>query len=140
MDTIDTSTEFGMRVSRRLREEEVIWMTTVGLDHAPHPRPVWFSWDGESFLIYSQPDTYKLLHIDNNPNVSLHFDSDGHGGDIVVFIGMALVPDDATPADQVPTYVEKYESGFKEIGMTPESFAASYSIPIRVVPRKLRGH
>ena len=63
---IDLSTEFGQRVQRRLTEERIIWLTTVSEGSTPQPRPVWFLWDGETFLIYSRPNTYKLRHIKHN--------------------------------------------------------------------------
>ena len=39
---LDTSTDFGARVERRLREATVIWLTTVGDNQTPHPSPVAF--------------------------------------------------------------------------------------------------
>jgi predicted pyridoxine 5'-phosphate oxidase superfamily flavin-nucleotide-binding protein len=38
----DSGTAFGERVRRRLREEQVIWITTVGKDGTPQPNPVGF--------------------------------------------------------------------------------------------------
>ncbi len=137
---IDTSSEFGQRVARRLQEERIIWLTTVDANRVPQPRPVWFWWDGESFLIYSRPDVYKLRHIERNPQVSLHFDSDGMGGDIVVFTGDARIDTDMPPADQVAAYAEKYQAGFARIGQSAEEFARGYSVALRVVPTDLRGH
>src|SRR4051794_14229422 len=81
---IDSSSEFGARVLRRLNEESPAWLTTIGADGTPPPRPIWFYWDGESILIYSQPNTFKLRHIETNPKASFNFDGDGHGGNIVV--------------------------------------------------------
>jgi len=106
----------------------------------PHPRPVWFWWDGETFLIYSKPDTFKLGHIEANPRVALNFDGDGLGGDIIVFTGEARLDPAAPPAHQMTEYTEKYQAGFQRIGMTPEQFAAAYSVPLRVTPTSLRGH
>ena len=137
---IDQSTEFGRRVVRRLREERIIWLTTLGSDGAPQPRPVWFLWDGETFLIYSQPNTHKIEHIRRSPHVSLNFDSDVLGGDIIVFTGEGRIAEDAPLAHQVAEYVEKYEAGFARIGMTAEEFANSYSVALRVTPTNLRGH
>jgi PPOX class probable F420-dependent enzyme len=137
---IDLSTEFGQRVQRRLTEERIIWFTTVSEGSAPQPRPVWFLWDGETFLIYSRPNTYKLKHIRHNANVSLNLDGNGMGGDIVVFTGKARFVEDAPPADQVPEYVEKYQEGFRRLGMSNEEFANTYSETIQVIPLKLRGH
>ena len=50
---LDTTTEAGGRAERRLREEAISWLTTVRADGQPQSVPVWFLWDGGSFLIYS---------------------------------------------------------------------------------------
>lgn len=136
----DPTTSFGERVARRLRDERIIWLTTIGASGQPQPSPVWFLWDGESFLIYSQPDTPKLRGIARNPKVALNFDGDGQGGDIIVFDGEARIVEDAPLATDVPEYVEKYRAASARIGMEPDSFARQYSTAIRVTPRKVRGH
>jgi PPOX class probable F420-dependent enzyme len=135
----DINTEFGARVAQRLDEESVIWLTTVRDDSTPQPTPVWFLWDGESFLIYSQPQAYKIRNITRNPRVTLNFNSDKHGNDVIVFRGSASIDPSIPPADQVPAYIEKYRSGIKELGSTPAEFAGEYSIAIRVHPTRLRG-
>jgi PPOX class probable F420-dependent enzyme len=137
---IDLSTAFGKRVARRLVEERIAWLTTVDGSGMPQPRPVWFLWDGETFLIYSRPGTQKLKHIAQRPQVALNLDGDGLGGDIIVFTGRAELDPQAPPADQMPAYVEKYQPGFARIGMTATQFARSYSVPLRMTPSKLRGH
>lgn len=137
---IDTTTEFGQRVARRLAEERIAWLTTVDSNGTPQPRPVWFLWEDETFLIYSRPGTAKLRHIVERPQVALNLDGDGLGGDIVVFAGQADLDPAAPPADQVPAYVAKYQPGFARIGLTAAEFAASYSVAVRVTPLKLRGH
>jgi PPOX class probable F420-dependent enzyme len=137
---IDPATEFGKRVLKRLDREWIIWLVTVRADGTPQPSPVWFIWEQQSFLVYSQPDTPKLRNIERNPKVALHFDGDGRGGDIVTFSGEAEVAPDAPPADQVPAYVAKYDEAIKRIGMNPEYFAKGYSVAIRIRPTLLRGH
>jgi PPOX class probable F420-dependent enzyme len=137
---IDLTNEFGRRVARRLEEERIGWLTTVSGSGVPAPRPIWFLWDGESFLIYSKPDTHKLRHIALNPRVAINLDGDGLGGDIVVFAGAASVDREAPPADQNEVFIEKYEDGLTRINMTPSEFSASYSVPIRIQPISLRGH
>ena len=138
--TIDESTPYGERAARRLRDERIIWLTTVSPAGEPHPRPVWFLWDGDNFLIYSRPDTHKLVHIENNPRVALSLDGDSHGGNIVVLTGRARIDHTAPPANQVADYVTKYTTGMERINMSPEQFAGSYSVAIRVEPNRLRGH
>jgi PPOX class probable F420-dependent enzyme len=137
---LDLTTEFGRRVDRRLREERTIWLTTVSSNLIPQPRPVWFLWNGETFLIFTQPGAYKLKHIARNPNVSLHFDSDGRGGDIVVFTGEAHVIEGKPDEKEVKAYLEKYAEGMKRIRLSPDGFAQSYRVAIRVKPTGLRGH
>ena len=137
---LDERTEFGQRAARRLREERIAWLTTVSPRGGPQPVPVWFLWDGDSsMLVYSQPDTPKLRNIAGNARVSLHLDGNGRGGDIVVCVGRASVSDDP-PAHRVSEYVEKYESLIEHNRWTPESFAADYSVPVRISLSRIRGH
>jgi PPOX class probable F420-dependent enzyme len=138
--TIDTDTPFGQRAQRRLREEKIAWLVTTSDDGTPQPVPVWFLWDRpSSFLLYSRPRTAKLGNIAERPRVALHLDSDGEGGDIVVVLGDAAVTDDS-PAHKVPEYVEKYAGFIARNSWTPESFAADYSVPVRIEATSLRGH
>lgn len=106
---LDSTTDFGRRVTRRLTEEHIIWLTTVGADGTPQPRPVWFLWDGETFLIYSKPDTHKLNHIVRCPRIALHLDGDGRGKDIAVFAAEARLDPDVPPANEMQEYAEKYQ-------------------------------
>jgi len=139
MLTIDRESEFGQRVLRRLEQEEVVWLTTCHPDGTPQPSPVWFHWDGESVLIYSQPDTPKLRNIAANPRVALNFNATSTGGDVVVLTGTAEVAADGPPSTDVPAYTEKYRSGIAGLGSDPDAFAAEYAVPIRVTPTRLRG-
>lgn len=139
MFAIDTSTEFGARALDRLQKEHIAWFSTVDGKGTPQPVPVWFLWEGDSVLIYSQPDTGKLRNLARGDRASLHLNPDAAGNDVVVLTGAAAVDDGAPAATFNPAYITKYHVGIVEIGMTDESFAASYSVPIRFVPEKLRG-
>jgi PPOX class probable F420-dependent enzyme len=137
---IDEATEFGARVARHLREEVVVWMTTVTPAGAPLPMPVWFVWDGaESVLMYSEPKA-RIRNIAANPNVTLNFGGDGGGGDIVVLSGDAAVDRDAPPANEVPDFLSKYDEHIARTGMTPESLARTYNVPVRIRLTRVRGH
>ena len=137
---IDTSTAFGERAARRIRDELVGWLVTVSPAGAPQPVPVWFLWDAAgSVLLYSRPGKPKLRNIDANPRVSLHLDGNGQGGDIVVLSGTASVSDDP-PADRIDAYVAKYRPLIERNGWTPASFAADYSVPVRIALTRLGGH
>jgi PPOX class probable F420-dependent enzyme len=136
---IDEGTEFGARVARRLREETVVWLTTVTPAGAPLPRPVGFLWDGgEVVSMYSQPGA-RVRNIAANPRVTLSFDGDGRGGDIVVLSGTARVDADAAAADANPSWLEKYSAQIEQFGMTPASYAARFSVPIRIQLTRVDG-
>jgi PPOX class probable F420-dependent enzyme len=135
----DQTTEFGARAARHLREEIVVWMTTVSPSGTPVPRPVWFVWDEDSVLMYSEPKQ-RIRNLEANPRVTLNFDGDGGGGDIVVLTGEAGVDHDTPPAGDHAGYLAKYEDHIARIGMTPESFSRSYSVPIRIAITRVDGH
>ncbi len=125
-------------VQGRLRDEPIIWLTTVTAGGRPQTSPVWFLWDGEEFLIYSLADTARVRNIATNPRVALNLDGDGKGGSIVTIEGHARIDRDAPPSHRVPAYREKYRSRILGNGWTPESFARDYPVPIRIVPQRVR--
>jgi PPOX class probable F420-dependent enzyme len=137
---LDPQNAYHARVRHRLRHDLILWLTTVGADGKPQPSPVWFLWDGQHTVrIYSRPGTAKLPNIESHPQVSLNFDSDERGGDIVVFTGIARTVV-AETANLVPEYVEKYHAGILRIGMDHQSFGAAYDACIEVTLESLRGH
>jgi PPOX class probable F420-dependent enzyme len=138
---IDQSTEFGARVAAHLREDMVVWLTSVAPAGAPLPTPVWFLWDGQQSLrVSSLPTAKRVEHIAANPHVSLNFPGDGQGGDIVVFSARATIDADAPPVDRMEPFVTKYATAMQRIGLTPEQFAERYSVALHVELRRLRGH
>ena len=138
----DTATPFGERVARRLRDERIIWLTTVDAKGTPQPTPVWFLWDEatSTFLIYSRADAKRLAYVQQNPRVALNFDGNGKGGDIIVITGQVQVSSDDPPADQLPAYVQKYREFIALRYATPEKFASIYSVALRIHPTLIRGH
>jgi PPOX class probable F420-dependent enzyme len=136
---IDRQTEFGARVAQRLQNEPVIWITSVRKDGTPQPTPVWFTWDDQAFLIYTLPGSQKLRNLVQNSRVALNLNSDPHGGDVVIFYGEASIDPNTPPAHQNPAYLTKYKQGIEDLKMTPESFSAEYSVPLRVIPDHIHG-
>jgi PPOX class probable F420-dependent enzyme len=136
---LDFHTQFGRHVNRRLRDEKIVWLTTVDSGNTPQPRPVWFQWDRETVLIFSQQNKAKLRHISNNPRVSLNFNTDQEGGDVAVLIGEAKIVEAPTDMSRVKTYLRKYREDIKHLGMSVEEFSHSYSVPILVTPQSIRG-
>jgi PPOX class probable F420-dependent enzyme len=137
---IDLTTEFGRAVERHLKFEHVIWLTTVDAHLTPQPRPVWFLWEYETILVFSQPGAYKVRHIRQHPRVSLHFNTDETGDKhVIVITGEASIDINGVTPSQVPAYLEKYKTGIADLNMTPEAFTAEYATLIRITPSELRG-
>lgn len=133
---LDTSTEGGARAGKRLREEEIAWLTTVRRDGQPQSVPVWFLWDGEGFLVYSQEGRQKLKNIARNPRVDVNLNSNAHGGDVVRAEATAEILDDAPPANEVGPYLEKYREAIARIGYDEEGFGRAYSVALRLTPTR----
>lgn len=139
---LDIPPKLRAQVKRRLSQEYFVWMTTVGSDLAPQPRPVWFIWEAArgSFLIYSQPEAHKVKHLLQHPRVALHFNADATADEgVLVFIGNAQVDPEAPPANKVRAYMKKYRDGIQGIKMTADEMARQYSVAIRVTPTSVRG-
>lgn len=129
----DPSTAFGRRVRERLADELVVWLTTVGADGTPQPNPVWFLWEGEdTILIYNRADAKRLVHVKARPRVSLHFDGDGRGGDIIVFNAVAELLEDFPLAHEHPPYAAKYAEQAAQLFEDAGDFAREYSAAMRV--------
>ncbi|HEY3753032.1 MAG TPA: TIGR03667 family PPOX class F420-dependent oxidoreductase [Pseudonocardiaceae bacterium] len=135
----DPETPFGKSVRERLASEPLIWLTTIGKDGTPQPNPVWFLHDGDDIVVYSIASANRLTHVLQRPRVSLNFNSDDHGGSVVVITGDArLTPDEPAP-DQSPAYMAKYAGPMAGISGTVEKFAATYNVAMRIDIGKVRG-
>ena len=106
-----------------------MWLTTVDAEGTPQPVPIWFHWDGETFLFYSQPNKPKIRHIENNPRVALHFDTDEHGRTVGTFIGTARVDPSAPSPDQIPAYMAKYREEIEHLEWSTEYSDSSRTTP-----------
>jgi PPOX class probable F420-dependent enzyme len=129
---LDTTTAAGRRAAERLQDEIIAWLVTVRGDGQPQPSPVWFLWQDPDILVYSRPEAAKLRNLARNPRVALHLDDNGQGGDIVILEGTAALDPSLPPADAVPEYVAKYSDVIARNGWTPASFAADYSVAVRI--------
>jgi PPOX class probable F420-dependent enzyme len=140
---LDLNTKFGRIARKHLKSEYFIWLTTVDSTGTPRPRPVWFLWQDDTVLIFSQAKAYKVRHIKKNPKVALHFNTEDVAGDkrVIVFAGEAVIDEKCPPAHKVRAYLKKYRSGIAnlEIKMTPEEFGSEYSIAIRIRLTEVRG-
>ena len=129
----------GRKALRRLKAEQVVWLTSVDQRGVPQPRPVWFHWDGEDVLVVSRPKAGKVKQIAAQPHVALHFNSDEAGGEIVVLHGEGAVLAEAVAEERMRAYLRKYRQGIADLEMTAASFRQAYRVPIRIRPTSLWG-
>ena len=135
----DPLTENERRFVSRMAVEQVIWLTTVSANGTPQPRLVWFIWDGDAVIVYSQPEAWKVRHVRHNPHVALHFNSDPEGSDFQVMIGEAVIDEEAPPVIDEPRYLAKYREGIFGIDMTEQSYSDTFRTAIRIRPKYVRG-
>ena len=121
-------------IQSRLKREQVIWFVTAGRDLKPQAVPVWFYWDGRSFLIYATAGR-KVRDVQENANVELHLNSDEAGDDVVRASGQATTTRLGRPS---PGFTRKYRSAINDLGLTVENFFRDYGHPIRVTRLKFR--
>lgn len=136
---INFNSPIARKIKRRLREEQIIWITTVDSHNTPQPRPVWFHWDGDDILIFSQARAAKVRHIIRNPKVALNFNTDSSGEEVGVMIGEARIQPEALPANRMRNYMRKYRQGLQDIGSTVAEMQAEYPVIILVTLLSLRG-
>lgn len=121
-------------VAERLRDNIIIWLSTVRADGRPSLAAVWYLWDNGTILIFSKPNQ-KIRNLRHNANVSLALDDTKHGEDVIVIEGTAELLDAVKLAD-IPAYIAKYADLITSLKWTPESMGSSYSQAIRITPTR----
>ena len=135
---LDLTSDFGKHVAHRLENETVAWLTTTGRNLVPQPRPIWFYWNGETMLIYTDPSGAKVRHIRQYPDVALHFNTNVQGRDVVVIHGKATLPDSIS--DEVHAgYNEKYGEMLKQAGISVDKRQHAPGGSIVITPTSVRG-
>lgn len=128
------------QAERRLAGEEVGWLTTVTPQGKPAPQPVWFLWDGSAITVYSLNNAARLRNIDANPQVTLHFNSNASGGDVLVIAGTAQRLAGAPAPSAVPALKAKYSARVAAMGQDWQWYDDNYAEAVRITPERSWGH
>ena len=134
----DPATGFGERVRQRLRDEQVIWFTTVGGDGTPQPNPVWFLWEDNSVLVYNRSDANLLAIYAAIPRCVCILTVTDAGATSWCWLGAHKcwkVP----PPHELPGYLDKYRESMTRVSGSPEAFSEAYPVPVRVDVARVRG-
>ena len=100
--------EPGSAVATRLATAPLGWLTTVRADGQPQSSYVWFHFDGDDLIVFSEPAAAKVRNLAVHPLVSFHLDGDGSGGGAVLTIdGSAAVLSGDPDADRMQAYLDR---------------------------------
>ena len=125
-------------VESRLRANLMAWFTTVDAVGQPTSVPVWFLLrDDETILIYSQAGKKKLRNLAVNPRVAFGLDVTDIGRSNVRIEGHAHAVADVVTADMNPPYLAKYAERIGALFGTAQEFAALFTVPLVITPRRL---
>jgi PPOX class probable F420-dependent enzyme len=120
----------------RLSQQRIAWLTTVRPDGAPHVVPVWFLWDGATFIVFSKPTARKVRNIAAEGRVMLAIGDAEADFDVQLVEGDAHLIEHSAIDVLDERLVRKYGPWMADIALSPAEFAATYSQVIRVVPTR----
>jgi len=119
-----------------LRDDPVVWLSSVQPDGRPHLVPVWFHWDGDRIVAFSKPNARKVGNLRGRPNVMLAVGTPGPDFEVELIEATAEIPD-APAAEVMPEgFGAKYRDLLRRAGLTLQRFAEVYSQPIVLRPTR----
>jgi PPOX class probable F420-dependent enzyme len=134
---LDPTRPEDQHISERLRDDLIVWLTTVRPDGRPHMAAVWFLWEGDTIVIFSQPNQ-KIRNLRANPSVALALDDTKTGGDAITIEGQAELLPAGAVTPELPDYAAKYAAQLAEMQWDAAAMAQSYSQAIRIMPTRFR--
>jgi len=123
-------------VEAALREDPVVWLSSVQPDGRPHLVPVWFHWDGERIVAFSKPHARKVGNLRDKPSVMLAVGTPGPDFEVELIEALAEVPDAAAATLMPEGFGAKYRDLLRRAGLTVQRFAEIYSQPIVLRPTR----
>lgn len=125
---------------RCLRDDPVVWLSSVQGDGRPHLVPVWFHWDGRRIVAFSKPNARKVQNLRDDPRVMLAIGTPGPGFDVELIEAAAELPDE--PAERVMPdgFGDKYRDLLRRAGLSLQGFVEVYSQPIVLRPTRFLGY
>lgn len=130
----------GPSAEAALRDDPVVWLSSVQTDGRPHVVPVWFHWDGERIVAFSKPHARKVDNLRDSPTVMLAVGTPGPGFEVELIEATAELPD-APASDVMPEgFGAKYRELLRRAGLSIQRFAEVYSQPIVLRPTRFLGY
>jgi len=121
-----------------IQQDVVAWLTTIAPDGRVQSSIVSFLFEDGHIFFYSRPETPKVRNISHSPAVSFHLETDPYGDHWLIVEGTAVIDPAIAPLDQHPGYVAKYTEPHAHWGLDFTDTARTFSVPIRIVPTRVR--
>ena len=132
----DSGSELDLHARERLVTDMTGWLTTVTPDGQPQTFPMWFLWEDDELLIYSDRRAKRNGNIRANPRVSLVLQGNPRGNDVVIIEGEARIDDTAPPPPAHIGFQAKYGASIIDWFTSPEEHAERYNVAIRIRPTR----
>lgn len=129
-----------LQAEAALRDDPVVWLSSVQADGRPHVVPVWFHWDGERIVAFSKPHARKVDNLRDQPCVMLAVGTPGPDFEVELIEATAELPDAAASEVMPADFGAKYRDLLRRAGLTVQRFAEVYSQPIFLRPTRFLGY
>jgi PPOX class probable F420-dependent enzyme len=123
-----------------LRDDPVVWLSSVQRDGRPHVVPVWFHWDGERIVAFSKPHARKVDNLRDQPRVMLAVGTPGPDFEVELIEATAELPDRSATELMPEGFGAKYRELLRRAGLSVQRFAEVYSQPIVLRPTRFLGY
>ncbi|HEX5038864.1 MAG TPA: pyridoxamine 5'-phosphate oxidase family protein [Candidatus Limnocylindria bacterium] len=127
-------------VQAALRDDPVVWLSSVQADGRPHLVPVWFHWDGERIVAFSKPHARKVDNLRGQPRVMLAVGTPGPDFEVELIEATAELPEEPAKSLIPEGFGAKYRELLRRAGLTVQRYAEVYSQPIVLRPTRFLGY
>jgi len=138
--TTQPTNERRPHVEAALREDPVVWLSSVQSDGRPHLVPVWFHWDGERIVAFSKPHARKVDNLRGQPSVMLAVGTPGPDFEVELIEATAELPEEPAESLIPAGFGAKYRELLRRAGLTVQRYAEVYSQPIVLRPTRFLGY
>ena len=136
--TLDPASDKHAGALARLAEEKIAWLTTIDPDGQPQASPIWFLWDADEILLFSDRRARRNGNLADHPRVAFNLNTDAGGGSVLTMEGDARFVEDEPPSSANAAYQAKYGAWIAEYGWTTDWFEEHYPYAIRITPTRWR--